>query len=68
MTAPDLLGPREVAALLGVQHQTVHQWRYRGRLPDPDLTVSGVPMWRREVIEAWAASRPRRGRPRRQEQ
>lgn len=49
-----LLGAGEVAELLMVERETVHQWRRRGRLPEPDIIISGRPAWRRDRIEAWA--------------
>lgn len=39
---------------------TVYRWRNtngRNRLPDPDITVGGVPMWSASTIEVWAAER-----------
>ncbi len=48
------LGIGEIAALLKVKPGTVDQWRYRKVLPEPDLTVSGVPMWWAPTIESWA--------------
>lgn len=59
------VGPHEVAELLGVRVETVHQWRFRSKvapetaraapLPDPEWgIVSGVPLWTRRQILAWA--------------
>jgi len=48
------VGEREIAPLLGVQPNTVHQWRKRGLLPEPRWTVSGMPAWDQAEIEAWA--------------
>ena len=53
--ASTILGPGEVADLLAVRRKTVAQWRLRGVLPDPTWTISGVPIWRREVVLRWAA-------------
>ena len=50
----DLLGEKEIASFLKVQPGTVHQWRKRGLLPSPAAVVSGVPVWQRSAIEAWA--------------
>lgn len=54
MSPHDLLDTTAVAALLGVRPQTVHQTRWRQRMPEPDVTVSGHPAWRRGTIVAWA--------------
>jgi predicted DNA-binding transcriptional regulator AlpA len=62
--APDkLVSQFEIAALLGVALQTVHQWRYRGtkhtkagQFPEPDALIGRVPVWRWETIEQWATA------------
>lgn len=48
-------GPHEVAALAGVRPQTVAIWRqrHRGEMPDPDATISGVPLWLEDTIIPW---------------
>lgn len=43
----------DVAELAGVKVATVHQWRYRKRLPPPDVTVSGQPAWYESTIRRW---------------
>jgi hypothetical protein len=48
------VGPQEIAALLDVAISTVHVWRQRDVLPEPAWVISGVPLWRRETIVAWA--------------
>jgi len=48
------LGETEIAALLGVQANTVHQWRKRKVLPEPAGTVSGQPWWPENVVREWA--------------
>ena len=50
-----MLGPHEVAALLGVKPGTVAAWLWRGVMVAPDATISGVPLWRRDTIVTWAA-------------
>lgn len=50
-----LLGPEEVADLLAVKRNTLVQWRKRGQLPAPALTLSGLPIWRRGDVLAFAA-------------
>jgi ParB family chromosome partitioning protein len=54
------LGVAEIADRLGVKVGTVHQWVHRGRLPDPDFRVSGIPCWWTPTVDAWAAET---GRP-----
>lgn len=50
----DLVGPVEIAKLLGVQLATVYRWRTRNVLPDPQWTISGSPIWERTDILQWA--------------
>ena len=50
----DPVGPQDIAVRLGVQRDTVIQWKVRGLLPDPQWVVSGNPCWNWETIEAWA--------------
>ena len=52
----ELVGPGEIADRLGVKRGTVHEWRRRGILPEPEAIVSGVPVWQWSKIEAWARS------------
>jgi len=59
-SSPALVGPREIARLLGVRPATVEQWRYRRVLPAPEWIVSSHPVWRRTTIEAWARDTGRR--------
>lgn len=49
-----LVGPAEVAELLGVRPATVHQWVARDLLPAPWDIVSGTRLWPRHEILAWA--------------
>lgn len=50
----DIVGEREIAALLGVQPNTVNVWRQRGLLPPPEGMVSGHPCWSWSTIAHWA--------------
>lgn len=54
------LGQVEVAALLGVEVETVKKWRHRNLLPAAVGEVNGLPVWRRHHIIAWADSTGRR--------
>lgn len=48
------VGAVEIAERLAVKPETVHQWAYRGLLPEPRWTVSGRPAWNWPTIERWA--------------
>jgi len=53
----DPVGLTEIAARLGVQEQSAHNWRTRGRLPEPRWTVGGRPAWDWHLdIHPWAAT------------
>ncbi|MFB3738475.1 MAG: DNA-binding protein [Candidatus Velamenicoccus archaeovorus] len=59
MDAPNpLLSLHEVARLLDLSNQRVHQLRRRDDFPRPRITWSGIPLWDRSDIEGWAASHP----------
>lgn len=49
-----LMGPDEVADLLQVQRATLRQWRKRGELPEPYMVLSGMPIWQRGAVVAFA--------------
>lgn len=50
----ELMGPDEVASLLVVKRNTLAQWRHRGNLPSPYMVLSGLPIWRRGDVMAFA--------------
>ena len=52
----DPVGTADIAERLGVKQQTVAMWKYRGLLPEPRWTVSGLPAWEWSDIEKWAKS------------
>lgn len=52
--ASELVGPDEVAELLGVQRHTIVVWRHRQIMPTPAVVLSGVPLWDRQDVEKWA--------------
>ena len=49
-----IVGPGEVAAMLGVKRETVRMWRVRGLLPAPGRVISNIPLWDAGVILEWA--------------
>lgn len=53
---PELgVGIPEIAAVLGVERQTVDVWRWRGWFPDPEVTsIGGRPWWSWGRVRTWA--------------
>jgi len=50
----DPVGSDEIARRLGVERATVHMWRVRRLLPEPEHVVSGRPCWHWATVERWA--------------
>ena len=48
-----LLGPRELAHILGVKKGTVYSWLSRGVDLPPSVRISGTTRWRPEVVARW---------------
>ncbi len=57
----DFMTSQDIAETLGVKLTTVHQYRTRGELPDPDAHVGRSPVWRKATIEEWLEERPGHG-------
>lgn len=53
----NLVGIRGVADMIGLQPSTVYVMRSLGKLPVPDVTVEGKPLWHPDTIEKWDESR-----------
>lgn len=51
----------DVAELAGITPKSLARQRLRRAVPEPDGMLGRTPWWHRETIEAWLASRPRRG-------
>lgn len=58
---PRLWTMPDIAARLGVAHETVRSWLYRGQLPAPSGRVGQSPWWAPEVIEPWMEERAAQG-------
>jgi predicted DNA-binding transcriptional regulator AlpA len=52
-----LLSRRDVAELMGLGIETIKTHRARGNMPDPDYVIDDKPLWRRETIDQWIATR-----------
>jgi predicted DNA-binding transcriptional regulator AlpA len=45
-----------MSGYFGVAPSTPYTWKARGRLPAPDVTVSGRPGWYESTLDAWAGA------------
>ena len=59
----DLVDPGAVADRLKVRRQTVHMWRHRGIMPEPDYMLNGGPVWAWWRIRDWAERTGRMATP-----
>ena len=58
MTDPVLLDPAAVAERIGVTRATIHTYRWRGTIPEPDVSTSpNVCLWFEATIDEWIAAR-----------
>lgn len=51
----DLIGPHELAALVGVHPDAVRKMRQRDQLPEPFAVLSNMPIWTLGAVRTWAA-------------
>lgn len=56
---PTILGIKEVAEVCHVDVQTISRWRNRKTIAEPDLSLSGSPLWLLETVLNDAARRGR---------
>lgn len=52
----DMLNPRHLAELTGMQLNTVYIWRKRrdkNGMPEPDMIVARTPLWKPATIIPW---------------
>ena len=53
----------DVATLAGVTRASIHRYRFRGSIPEPDGYLGRTPWWHEATIRQWLAERPKVGRP-----
>lgn len=63
MSAPELhvltmMTVGDVADAAGVSKATIDSYRYRGYLPEPQVTRGRTPLWARPIVHRWLATRP----------
>lgn len=51
----------QLAARIGIKRASVHRYRTRGDIPEPDEYVGRTPLWKSDRIEKWLAERPGQG-------
>ncbi|MXW18356.1 MAG: AlpA family transcriptional regulator [Gemmatimonadetes bacterium] len=56
-----VLRAREVVSEIGVSKATLYRWVRSGGFPKPIKLGPGAVGWRREELDEWVDSRPRRG-------
>lgn len=56
-----LVGVAEIAEMLGVTRQRVHQLTRMEGFPEPEAVLSAGTIWRRDNIERWAHTTGRLG-------
>ena len=50
----DVIGPDEIAALLGVTRRTANRYLARQDFPEPVIRLGRSRGWERAAVEAWA--------------
>ena len=46
----EIMGTAEIGAWLGVTRQEVAQWKFQGKLPNPDYQLKATPVWKKKHI------------------
>lgn len=57
----DYYDSAQLAELLGIKRTSVHRYRTRGDIPEPDEYVGRTPVWKHTRIDEWLKSRPGHG-------
>ena len=47
----------DIAKLTGLKIETLHTYRSRNTLPEPDKYMGRTPVWKLETIKDWASDR-----------
>jgi hypothetical protein len=49
----EIMGSAEIGQWLGVTRQEVAQWKFQGKLPEPDYQLKATPVWTKETLLKW---------------
>jgi len=49
----EIMGTAEIGAWLGVTRQEVAQWKFQGKLPEPDFQLKATPVWKQDTLLEW---------------
>ena len=52
----EIMGTAEIGAWLGVTRQEVAQWKFQGKLPEPDFQLKATPVWKKSTLLEWRES------------
>lgn len=55
------LTAEQLAQRLGIKRASVHRYRYRGDIPEPDEYAGRTPLWATASIDTWEKTRPGQG-------
>jgi predicted DNA-binding transcriptional regulator AlpA len=53
----DWLTNTDIAKLTGLKIETLHTYRSRNTLPEPDKYMGRTPVWKLETIQSWVSDR-----------
>jgi len=49
----EIMRTAEIGAWLGVTRQEVAQWKFQGKLPNPDYQLKATPVWKQDTLLEW---------------
>lgn len=61
ITDKEVLSTRKVSERSGLADSTIRTYRSKGLMPEPDVTIGGIPGWYASTIDPWIAALPGRG-------
>lgn len=62
MSSDTMMDVRAVADFLGIKPSTVYDYHKKNVMPKADTYFGRSPAWKRQTIDDWSSSRPRKGK------